>query len=64
MYIRRYTYPNENFEYGHPHSSALVTFFLQKDSENMVCCAYAQQLHKIVCQLHKTTCQPMKSDVT
>ena len=32
-YIRRYTSPNENFEYGYPHSNALLTFSLQKDSE-------------------------------
>ena len=30
-YIRRYTSPNENFEYGYPHSNALLTFSLQKD---------------------------------
>ena len=29
-YIRRYTSPNKNFEYGYPHSNALLTFFLQK----------------------------------
>ena len=28
-YIRRYTSPNENFEYGYPHSNALLTFSLQ-----------------------------------
>ena len=39
-YIRRYTSPNENFEYGYPHSNALLTFSLQKDSENVLCCAY------------------------
>ena len=39
-YIRRYTSPNENFEYGYPHSNALITFSLQKDSENVLCCAY------------------------
>ena len=39
-YIRRYTSPNENFEYGYPHSNALLTFFLQKDSENVLFCAY------------------------
>ena len=33
-YIRRYTSPNDNFEYGYPHSNALLTFFLQKNSEN------------------------------
>ena len=26
MYIRRYTSPNENFEYGYPHSNALLHF--------------------------------------
>ena len=35
-YIRRYTSPNENFEYGYPHSNALLTFSLQKDSENVL----------------------------
>ena len=25
-YIRRYTFPNENFEYGYPHSNAQLTF--------------------------------------
>ena len=28
-YIRRYTSPNENFEYGYPHSNALVQFRLK-----------------------------------
>ena len=32
-YIRRYTSPNENFEYGYPHSNALSTFSLQIDTE-------------------------------
>ena len=32
-YIRRYTSPNEKFEYGYPHSNALFTFSLQRDSE-------------------------------
>ena len=27
--------PNENFEYGYPHFNALLTFSLQKDSENV-----------------------------
>ena len=27
-YIRRYTSPNENFEYGYPHSNPLLTFSL------------------------------------
>ena len=26
-YIRRYTSPNENFEYSYPHSNALLFFF-------------------------------------
>ena len=29
-YIRRYTSPNENFEYGYPHSNALLTFPFKK----------------------------------
>ena len=28
-YIRRYTTPNENFEYGYPHSNALLQFHLK-----------------------------------
>ena len=28
-YIRRYTSPNENFEYGYPHSNALLQFRLE-----------------------------------
>ena len=42
-YIRRYTSPNENFEYGYPHSNALLTFSLRKGSENALCCTYTQQ---------------------
>ena len=30
-YIRRYTSPNENFEYGYPHSNALLQFFLKSE---------------------------------
>ena len=29
-YIRRYTSPNENFEYGYPHSNAPLNFSLKK----------------------------------
>ena len=29
-YIRRYTSPNENFEYGYPHSNVLFNFFISK----------------------------------
>ena len=29
MYIRQYTSTNENFEYGYPHSSALLQFCLK-----------------------------------
>ena len=67
MYIRQYTSPNENFEYGYPHSNAPLTSSLQEDSENVLCCAYTSsgcQLHVTVCQLHIFTCQPMKSDIT
>ena len=65
--IRRYTSPNEKFEYDYPHSNALLTFFLQKVSEDVLCCAYTSsgcQLHKTACQLHIFTCQPTKSDVS
>ena len=54
-YIRQYTSPNESFEYGYPHSNALLTFSLQKDSENVLRCVYTSngcQLHKSACQLH------------
>ena len=64
-YIRQYTSPNENFEYGYPHSNALLKFPFQKDSENVLYCAFLSsgcQLHKTACQLHIFTCQPMKSD--
>ena len=30
-YIRRYTSPNENFEYGYPHSNALLQFRLESE---------------------------------
>ena len=38
--IRRHTSPNANLEYSYPHSNELLTFSLQKDSENVLCCAY------------------------
>ena len=59
QYIRRYTSSNENFEYSYPNSNALLTFYIQKDSKNVLCCAYTYS----GCQLHIFTCQPMKSDV-
>ena len=34
--ICRQTSLNDNFEYAYPHSNALVTYFFQKDSENVV----------------------------
>ena len=45
-FIQQYTSPNEKFEYGYPHSkiNALTTFFLQKDSKNVVCCTCLQRL--------------------
>ena len=60
--------PQMKFEYGYLHSNALITFSLQKDSENVLCCDYASsgcQLHKTACQLYiVTTCQSMKRDIT
>ena len=38
----------------------LLTFFFQKDRENVLCCAYTSsgcQLHKTACQLHIFSCQ-------
>ena len=43
-YIRRYTSPNENFEYSYPHSNAQVAFLLKNDCENVECCANVQRL--------------------
>ena len=46
-YIRRYTSPNENFEYGYPHSNALLLFPLKLER----------------CKLHKAARQPTICDV-
>ena len=32
-YIRRYTSPNKNFDYGYPHSNALLNFSLKKTAK-------------------------------
>ena len=32
-YIRRYTSPNDNFEYSYPHSNALLTFDFKKTAK-------------------------------
>ena len=46
-YIRRYTSPNETFEYGYPHSNALLQFALKSAR----------------CKPHKTVRHPTKGDV-
>ena len=46
-YIRRYTSPNENFEYGYPHSNALLQSCLKLES----------------CKSHKAAPRPTKCDV-
>ena len=46
-YIRRYTSPNENFEYGYPHSNALLQFDLKLQR----------------CKPHKAVSHPTKCDV-
>ena len=46
-YIRQYTSQNENFEHGYTHSNALLTFFLQKHNENVLCCAYIKRLSAV-----------------
>ena len=46
-YIRRYTSPNENFEYGYPHSNALLQFELKLER----------------CKPHEAARHPTKCDV-
>ena len=46
-YIRRYISPNENFEYGYPHSYALLQFHLNLDR----------------CKSHKAACHSTEYDV-
>ena len=46
-YIRRYTSPNENFEYGYPHSNALLQFDLKLER----------------CKPHRAACHPTEGDV-
>ena len=46
-YIRRYTSPNQNFEYGYPHSNALLQFLLKLEH----------------CKTHKAACHSTKYDV-
>ena len=46
-YIRRYTSPNENFEYGYPHSNVLLQFELKLEHSKP----------------HKASCHPMKCDI-
>ena len=46
-YIRRYTFPNETFEYGYPHSNALLQFELKWER----------------CKPHKATRHRTKGDV-
>ena len=48
MYIWRYISSNENFEYGYPHSNALLQFELKLECF----------------KLHKAACHPTKCDVT
>ena len=46
-YIRRYTYPNENFENGYPYSNALLQFHLKLER----------------CKPHNAACHPTRCDV-
>ena len=47
MYIQRFISPNENFEYGYPHSNALLQSRLKLEH----------------CKLHKAASHPTKCDV-
>ena len=63
-YIRRYTSPNENFEYGYPHSNALLQFRLKLEGcmphdvicHTMKCCVindiklFPTVYHRIYCR--------------
>ena len=46
-YIRRYTSPNENFEYGYPHTNALLQFELKLER----CKPYKAVRHSTICDL-------------
>ena len=46
-YSRRYTFPNENFKHGYPHSDAFLQFCLELER----------------CKLYKAACHPMKCGV-
>ena len=46
-YIQQYTSPNENFEYGYPHSTALLQFHLKLEC----------------CKPYIATCHPTKCDI-
>ena len=54
-------------QYGYAHSNALLTFSLQKDSENVLCCAYmstnASSINRLpAAYIHlSTTCYAMTS---
>ena len=46
-HIRRYTSPNENFEYGYPHSNALLQFCFKLE-----CCKlYKAARHPTICDV-------------
>ena len=46
-YIRRYTSPNENFEYGYPHSNAFLQFWLKLER----CKPYKIERHPTICDV-------------
>ena len=46
-YIRRYTSPNENFEYGYPHSNAFLQFRLKLER----CKPYKTERHPTICDV-------------
>ena len=46
-YIRRYTSPNENFEYGYPHSNAFLQFRLKLER----CKPYKTERHPTMCDV-------------
>ena len=47
MYIRRYISPNENFDYGYPHSNAPLQFCFKLER----CKQYKAARHQTICDV-------------
>ena len=47
-YIPRYTSPNENFEYGYPHSNAHLNFYIMTSSFKQYIAGYTSQIYDVI----------------